>query len=143
MFGADFRAIFEGNGHTIANLFIDRDSSDVGLFGRTSYGSVIRHIGLVDVEVSGSSNVGGLAGTDQGSIIGSYVTGMVTGTGENVGGLVGQKYGSVVTSYAAVEVTGERNVGGLVGENNATLTASYATGRVTGEENIGGTRWEQ
>ena len=30
-----FRAIFEGNGHTIANLFIDRDSDDVGLFGRT------------------------------------------------------------------------------------------------------------
>ena len=61
-FGADFRAIFEGNGHTIANLFIDRDSDDVGLFGRTWF-SVIRHVGLIDVEVSGSSNVGGLAGT--------------------------------------------------------------------------------
>ena len=133
-----FRAIFEGNGHTIANLFIDRDSDDVGLFGRT-VSSVIRHVGLIDVEVSGSSNVGGLAGVDQGSIIGSYVTGMVTGTGGDVGGLVGQKYGrSVVTSYAAVEVTGEDNVGGLIGENNAILTASYATGRVTGEENVGG-----
>ena len=138
VFGADFRAIFEGNGHTIANLFIDRDS-DVGLFGRTAF-SVIRHVGLIDVMVSGSSDVGGLVGTDQGSIIGCYVTGMVSGTGNNVGGLVGQKYGrSIVTSYAAVEVTGGgRNVGGLIGENNAILTASYATGRVTGEENVGG-----
>ena len=138
VFGADFRAIFEGNGHTIANLFIDRDS-DVGLFGRTAF-SVIRHVGLIDVMVSGSSDVGGLVGTDQGSIIGCYVTGMVSGTGNNVGGLVGQKYGrSIVTSYAAVEVTGGgRNVGGLIGENNTDVTASYATGRVTGEENVGG-----
>ena len=140
VFGAGFRAIFEGNGHTIANLFIDRDSDDVGLFGRTSYGSVIRHVGLVDVEVSGGSGVGGLAGTDNNSsIIGSYVTGMVSGTGDNVGGLVGQTYGSsVVTSYAAVEVTGGNNVGGLIGENDAAVTASYATGWVAGDDNVGG-----
>ena len=134
-----FRAIFEGNGHTIANLFIDRDSDDVGLFDRTSSGSVIRHVGLIDIEVSGSSNVGGLAGTANGSIIGSYVTGMVTGTGGDVGGLVGSNWGRpVVASYAAVEVTGGNDVGGLIGENQAGLTASYATGRVTGEENVGG-----
>ena len=133
-----FRAIFEGNGHTIANLFIDRDSDDVGLFGRTVF-SVIRHVGLIDVEVSGSSNVGGLAGADQGSIIGSYVTGMVTGTGREVGGLVGSNWGGpIVASYAAVEVTGGTNVGGLIGENQAVLTASYATGRVTGDDNVGG-----
>ena len=135
---SDFRAIFEGNGHTIANLFIDRDS-DVGLFGRTA-SSVIRHVGLIDVEVSGSRAVGGLVGTDNNSsIIGSYVTGMVSGTGDNVGGLVGQTYGSsVVTSYAAVEVTGGNNVGGLIGENDAAVTASYATGWVAGDDNVGG-----
>ena len=136
--GADFRAIFEGNGYTIANLFIDRDS-DVGLFGRTAYGSVIRHVGLIDVMVSGSSNVGGLAGTANGSVIGSYVTGTVTGTGEDVGGLAGATWGSlVVASYAAVEVTGRTNVGGLIGENDAAVTASYATGWVAGDDNVGG-----
>ncbi len=138
VFGAGFRAIFEGNGHTIANLFIDRDSN-VGLFGRTSYGSVIRHVGLIDVMVSGSSNVGGLAGTANGSVIGSYVTGTVTGTGEDVGGLAGATWGSlVVASYAAVEVTGGNNVGGLIGENDAAVTASYATGWVAGDDNVGG-----
>ena len=138
VFGADFRAIFEGNGHTIANLFIDRNSN-VGLFGRTSYGSVIRHVGLIDVMVSGSSNVGGLAGTANGSVIGSYVTGTVTGTGEDVGGLAGASWGSlVVASYAAVEVTGGNNVGGLIGENDAAVTASYATGWVAGDDNVGG-----
>ena len=139
VFGAGFRAIFEGNGHTIANLFIDRDSDDVGLFRRTSHRSVIRHVGFVDVEVSGGSHVGGLAGSHNGSVIGSYVTGMVSGTGGSVGGLVGRNYGRpVVSSYAAVEVTGEDNVGGLIGENNATLTASYATGRVAGQRYVGG-----
>ena len=138
VFGAGFQAIFEGNGHTIANLFIDRDSN-VGLFGRTSYGSVIRHVGLIDVMVSGSSNVGGLAGTANGSVIGSYVTGTVTGTGEDVGGLAGASWGSlVVASYAAVEVTGGNNVGGLIGENDAAVTASYATGWVAGDDNVGG-----
>ncbi len=138
VFGAGFRAIFEGNGHTIANLFIDRDSN-VGLFGRTSYGSVIRHVGLIDVMVSGSSNVGGLAGTANGSVIGSYVTGTVTGTGEDVGGLAGATWGSlVVANYAAVEVTGGNNVGGLIGENDAAVTASYATGWVAGDDNVGG-----
>ena len=136
---AGFWAVFEGNGHTIAHLFIDRDTEgEVGLFGFTG-SSVIRHVGLIDVEVSGSRNVGGLAGLTNGSIIGSYVTGTVTGTGDSVGGLVGANWGDpVITSYAAVEVTGEENVGGLIGENNTTLSASYATGRVTGEENVGG-----
>ena len=83
-FSSGFWAIFEGNGHTIANLFIDRDSY-VGLFGFTG-SAVIRHVGLTDVEVSGSSNVGGLAGHTNGSVIGSYVTGTVTGTGNDVGG---------------------------------------------------------
>ena len=139
VFGGGFRAIFEGNGHTIANLFIDRDSREVGLFGRTGYSSVIRHVGLIDVDVAGSSAVGGLVGIDNASVIGSYVTGTVSGTGENVGGLVGSNWGSpVVASYAAAAVTGRTNVGGLVGENQAGVRASYATGRVSGERYVGG-----
>ena len=137
VFGGGFRATFEGNGHTIANLFIDR-GSDAGLFGRTSSSSVIRHVGLIDVDVAGTSNVGGLVGADNGSVIGSYVTGTVFGTGV-VGGLVGANFGQpLVASYAAVEVTGRTNVGGLVGENQAGVRASFATGRVSGERYVGG-----
>ena len=137
IFGAGFRAIFEGNGHTIANLFIDRGSS-VGLFGRPSYSSVIRHVGLIDVDVTGSSDVGGLAGSTDGAVIGSYVTGKVSGTGEDVGGLVGANWGTpVVASYAAVEVTGGTNVGGLIGRNNAMVTASYASDGLVGSR-VGG-----
>ena len=134
-----FRAIFEGNGHIVANLFIERDSAGVGLFGRTSISSVIRHVGLIDVDVAGSSSVGGLVGAGGASVIGSYVTGTVSGTGEHVGGLAGSNWGHpIVASYSAAEVTGRTDVGGLVGENQAGVRASYATGRVSGERYVGG-----
>ena len=88
--------------------------------------------------MSAVHDVGGLVGRNSGSIVGSYVTGAVSGTGTGVGGLVGENNGSVAASYAAVEVTGGDDVGGLVGENHAAVTASYATGRVTGENQVGG-----
>ena len=134
-----FPAVFEGNGHTIANLFIiDTRIGPMGLFGRTGPSSVIRHVGLIGVAVSGGDSVGGLVGDGRGSVIGSYVTGTVSGTGAAVGGLVGENHGSVVASYAAVEVTGGDDVGGLVGANHAAVTASYATGRVAGGDHVGG-----
>ena len=136
-----FRAIFEGNGHTIANLFIERDS-DVGLFGLTAGSSVVRHVGLIDVKVAGSDSVGGLVGSASGWVISSYVTGRVSGTGagaESAGGLAGENWGRpIVASYAAADVTGGRDTGGLVGVNRAPVTASYATGRVAGERYVGG-----
>ena len=132
-----FQAVFEGNGHTISNLFIDHISRE-GLFGLTGPSSVIRHVGLIGVSVSSTDDVGGLVGTNSGLILGSYVTGTVSGTGAAIGGLVGENRGSVVASYAAVEVTGGDDVGGLVGANHAAVAASYATGRVGGGDHVGG-----
>ena len=133
-----FQAIFEGNGHTIANLFIDRRSF-VGLFGNTSPTSVIRHVGLIDVSVAGGSHVGSLVGRSEGSIVGCYATGAVAGTRTWAGGLVGAAEGSIAASYAAATVTGSAKVGGLTGEAYVTtVTASYATGRVAGSQFVGG-----
>ena len=65
--GRRFSATFDGNGHTVSNLYIDRAigsdrSSGVGLFGVAGESSVIRGIGLVNAEVHGYSLVGGLVG---------------------------------------------------------------------------------
>ena len=130
-----FTAIFEGNGHTISNLFIDRSSTNyVGLFGFVSGNSAeLRNLGMVDVEVTGSSYVGGLVGRSfRSTVSGSYATGAVTGS-SNVGGLVGRiEYGRVSGSYATGAVTGNNGqVGGLVGDNQeGTVSGSYATGTV-------------
>ena len=133
----EFRTTFEGNGHTIRHLFVERLSSSqggrqVGLFGRMKSPGVIRHVGLTDVEVTGNWYVGGLVGTNAGVITGSYVAGRVTGTGRYVGGLVGTNSGTIHASYATGRVEGGEYAGGLVGTNSGTIRASYATGEMTG-----------
>ena len=146
--GNDFIATFEGNGHTITRMHIDRSSGRIGLFGDVGSGGWIRNVGLVEVAVTGSGrgNKGGLAGINSGSITSSYVTGSVTSTvGDGysrVGGLAGSNSGSIVTSYATASVTGSSYhgcVGGLAGGNygNASIVASYATGAVTGGSTYG------
>ena len=57
-----FTAAFDGNGHTIRNLFIDRETTfSVGLFGQTDSPSVLRNVGLIDVDVTGGRlSVGGV-----------------------------------------------------------------------------------
>ena len=133
-----FTAIFEGNGHRISNLFIDRSSTgNVGLFGYVSGGTAeLRNIGLLEVKVTGGDIVGGLVGINyQGTVSNSYATGSVTGRGHTVGGLVGYNQESTISgSYATGSVTGTGdNVGGLVGNNQGgRVSNSYATGSVTG-----------
>ena len=135
-----FAAIFEGNGRTITNLFIDRSGNDIGLFGETRGSAVIRNLEMVSVQVTGTDNVGGLVGSNGGTVSGSYATGRVSGK-ENVGGLVGSNGGPVSGSYATGRVSGVENVGGLVGMNTNffyEIRGSYATGRVSGVEKVGG-----
>ena len=140
--GSPFAATFAGSGHTIANLVINRGTTThVGLFGLTAAASVIRHVGLPDVDVRGDSFVGGLVGWNKGRIAGSYVTGRVAGTGIDIGGLVGWNEHWIATSYATAAVAGsDSDVGGLVGGNGsfAEIRASYARGAVTGADRVGG-----
>ena len=81
---AAFTAIFDGNGHTISNLYINSSANYVGLFGYTDVGSEIRNLGLEhgSVTTTGVSQgiyTGGLVGRNQGSISASYATASVTG----------------------------------------------------------------
>ena len=134
-----FRATFEGNGHTIANLYVDRTDSGSSLgralFGGTTSSAVIRNVGLVNVDVSANGGLGGyraagLVGHNAGTIRACYATGRVSGA--NAGGLVGVNEGTITASYAAVRaVAGETSVGGLAAANEGQITASYATGRVS------------
>ena len=136
-----FLSIFEGNGYTIANLFIDTQKNIVGFFGHTDSTSlavsVIRNVGLIDVDVSGNIHLGGLVGDNRGIITNCYVTGLVSGDGM-VGGLVGDNYGPITDSYVSVSVSGNDMVGGLVGRNYDAITNSYTTRSVSGDGYIGG-----
>ena len=130
-----FKGTFDGNGHVIKNLKIDKSTKNSqGLFGYTAEGSEIKNVGIVDCVVNGEDYTGGLVGGTRGTITNSYATGDVTGTGDYTGGLAGYTYGTITNSYATSSVTGTDYTGGLVGwyGYDGTVTNSYATGDVTG-----------
>jgi len=139
-FHTPFSGVFDGRGHKIINLYINRPQEDyVGLFAYTSRNAVIENVGFVNVSVIGGWwYVGGLVGWNEGAVSNSYATGNVRG-GRDVGGLVGYNNGGTVNnSYTTCNVRGGDCVGGLVGANEGVVSNCYATGDVSGSENVGG-----
>ena len=153
--GGDFEAAFEssfnGDGHTISNLYIDRrDAEYVGLFGNAQWNgwnrfvglnNNIRDLALVNVDVRGGVNTGALAGFNGLVIVGCSVTGAVSGGG-SVGGLVGDNFsGEVIASYSAASVADGSRTGGLVDSNFAdqgTAIDSYWNGQTSGQSGSAG-----
>ena len=159
--GGTFSGAFEGNNHTIANLYINLDTSttddgrNVGLFGKTS--GALRNLGLVNPYVkntrSGAGTLiysGALSGVSSGAVSRSYVDGgQVTG-GQSAGAinidsggcLLGRSSGTVSDSYATCNVTAATgdygSAGGLIGHTQGTVRRSYATGTVTSDYRAGG-----
>jgi filamentous hemagglutinin family protein len=147
----DFSGTFDGQGHTISGLYINRPSSpEVGLFGWLS-GSVL-NLTLSGVDITGGSAVGSVVGRNFGDVSYVVASGSVTGN-QAVGGLVGDNtppegtsppIPSITQSSASVTVQGGTNadaVGGLVGYNGGDVSFAYATGAVSagpGSTAIGG-----
>ncbi|WP_019467530.1 YDG domain-containing protein [Dyella japonica] len=120
--------------------------------GRTVTGGTIANA-FATGSVHGLSNLevlGGLAGTNYGSISNAYATGAVIASygggnpaNDNLGGLVGNNYGTITNAYATGNVSfGPRSnnnqnfLGGLVGNSAAAgstgaITDTYATGTVS------------
>ena len=150
-----YHGTFEGNGYVIENMRIVGGSNRwdfVGLFRGLGADSVVRNVGLVDVNVEVSANsvqTGALAGVAYGRIASSYVAGGSVTGGWGVGGLVGALTGAkgrVVASYTNVSVSAatvppNRAKGGLIGgaDDMSVVSASYSIGRVeeTGNQDGG------
>ena len=134
----NFGGTFNGNGYTISNLQINRDGRhNQALFARIKDASVIRNVGLLQVGIEGGRNSGGLVADNDGTIIGSYTVGEISGT-MNVGGLVGVNKKHIINSYAYGTVSANDRVGGLVGENVGVIVNSHAGGNISGISNVGG-----
>ncbi|CAG7651327.1 hypothetical protein PAESOLCIP111_06294 [Paenibacillus solanacearum] len=131
-----FTGTFDGNGHVIRNLFIDRENEDdIGFFGVAS--GTIKSISLTNMDITGKRTVGGLVGSllDGGAMMHAYTAGTVTATAQRAGGLAGKLEGDVAETYSTANViglNGSDSIGGLIGETeNASVTDSYAAGTVT------------
>ncbi len=132
---------YNGNGHIINNLYINRSEQNyIGLFGYTE-GAEIDSLGLTNCIVVGQSYTSGLVGNNSSTIISMcYNTGSVTGT-YYTGGLIGKNYSNseIANCYSACFVDGENRVGGIAGYNwTATISNCYSTGFVSGLERTGG-----
>lgn len=134
-----FTGKFDGLGHTISNLTINRPTTDsVGLFGAIGAEGGVRQVGLVGGSITGQYYVGSLAGGNAGHIERAYATAAVHGEAD-VGGLVGSNYGDITLSHATGNVTATANfAGGLVGDNHGGLSQVHATGAVSAGSFVGG-----
>ncbi len=150
--GERFTGSFDGNGHTISNLTIDRpDGANTALFGTVDGGSVT-NVTLENASVTGGVYVGGLVGWNEaGNVSNVTVSGDVSSERPNgghvIGALIGlNTEGTVSNSGTTARVSGHGDtngttVGGLVGASlDGTVTDTSATGSVrsTGERVVAG-----
>ncbi|MCF8266792.1 MAG: T9SS type A sorting domain-containing protein [Ignavibacteriales bacterium] len=142
-FLVNFVGSYNGNGHTIGNLYINRPStSKIGLFSYVSKGE-ITNLGLESVNLTGKYMVAALIGNvaDSSLISNCYSTGDVRGQ-QSVGGLLAliSLNVTVMQSYSTCSVLGSY-AGGFaasIGEGNSLISECYSTGDVTGSDYIGG-----
>ncbi|MDR3001123.1 MAG: hypothetical protein LBU89_07650, partial [Fibromonadaceae bacterium] len=158
--GNMFNGTFDGDGFVISGVYINGFDYYQGLFGRLNTGSTIKNIGVAASYIKGYRQIGGLVGSNLGTISNSYFTGMVTAEYDYVGGLAGSNcltvrgtsintsinIGSISNSYFMGTVTGGGSyvggsyVGGLVGSNTSgSISNSYSFGKVLGSDDyVGG-----
>ncbi len=149
--GSEFTGVYDGDIYRIYDLYIDRPGSDSqGLFTHCGTGGIIRNVGLVNVDITGNNNTGGLIGGtmggEDGIVENCFVTGSVTGD-QYVGGLIGLSRPYVYDSYTDVDVWGgsysslqTSEIGGFIGSmNRGEVYRSYSMGEVlqTEGENVG------
>ena len=153
-FNPIFNNTFQGNGHAIRNLMINRPSKDdVGLFAANA--GDIRDIRLLDVNIQGRTRVGALIGSNRGGFIlglnfreiirNIYVSGSIRGV-SLVGALIGVHGVSAFNHFLLIEnssatgivLASGNTVGGLVGNNIAEIRNSQAFNTVSGADEVGG-----
>lgn len=136
-----FSGIFDGNGHKISDLYINRSGDfNQGFFGYVLNGFIENTV-LENVNISGQDRTGGLAGavTSGSTIRNCSVSGTVSGA-DGTGGMAGLfSESEIFDSSSIVDVTGTMNSGAFFGNAQAgSATACTASGTVNGSSNLGG-----
>ena len=142
-----FEGIFDGDDHTISNLYINRPTTDFqGLFGYLGgTNPTIKNLELVDVNITGHGNVGALVGVSSDNA--NSILNNITVTNANIfshyyftGGIIGANYsGTLSNSHSTGNIHGLEMVGGLVGYQDGNISNSYSTGSVSGtRHSVGG-----
>lgn len=145
---ASFTGVFDGNGHTISGLWINRPNADyVGLFAHTGGSetiTIIKNLILDNANVKGKDNIGLLIGysvttniincTISGSLYGNNCVGSCVGYGQSV---------NISEAVSSAEVQGSNEVGGIIGtiymvKVNAIKNNIFRGSRISGNNYVGG-----
>ena len=130
-----FNGTFDGQGHTISNLTVTATDLYAGLFGRVGSTGIVKNVNIssgtiaVTTNPGSASHHGGIAGYNEGTIVGCSNSATVTGYSyvhARIGGIVGTNAaaGKVQNCYnLGVVYSGQTQVyiGGIVGENFGTV----------------------
>ncbi|MDR2804771.1 MAG: T9SS type A sorting domain-containing protein [Dysgonamonadaceae bacterium] len=156
---SNFSGNFNGNGHFITGLRINRTSGNIGLFGSVTGNAEINNLGVATAgndTVKGTENVGILIGGINGagvtvSVNNCAVIGNVMATSRNVGAFLGFNNGGNITienTYATGSVVSAGDgAGGLIGNSwsgsgavscNISIQKSYAANSVSSTGAAGG-----
>ena len=159
---------FDGQGHTVRGVFINRPTWDsIGFFGKA--GGIIENLNIADSYISGGEyGVGGILGAGRGHIYSCSFSGAVEGE-NGVGGIGGTRGGQTINcrndGYVRAHGTGYNaraggivgsliyvvdkcvntgtvfssiTAGGIVGNNDGHVKRSYNLGSVYGKKSAGG-----
>jgi hypothetical protein len=140
----DFAGTFDGGGHNISDLFINRpDESGAALFGSVPQGGGVINVGVVNATVTGDYSVAALAGYVGDTVTNCYSVSSVNGTSP-AGGLIAWNDGTVTNCHSISSVnswggiSGPAGVGGLIGVNHGTVNNCYSVSAVNGGRAVGG-----
>lgn len=130
-----FSGVFDGQGHTIRGLTIRPVGSNYGFFRYLEEGGIVKNLNIeARIELEGrGENIGGIAGSNSGSIENCSFSGLVKGK-DLVGGIVGwnRAEGEIINSSFHGVILGERKVGGLAGCNNGSIIRGKNEGSING-----------
>ena len=148
--GNGYAGHFDGNKKIIKNLSNENHASsgnisDQGLFAVIDSTGSVENVGLEGGEIIGYDKIGGVAGSNNGTIKSCYNTGTVSGSDINVGGIAGYNSGTITDCHNTGMVSGGwRSVGGVVGFNRAKIINCYNSGAVSGSNiEVGGVAGNQ
>ena len=134
-----FRGDFNGNGHTISDLFIERFSINTGLFACIENAEVY-DLTLDNVNITGAFGTGGLAGQAINSSISNVsVHGTIAGLLFTGGIIAVNEQGVISGSSSSGEILSDTGAGGIAAINTGTINTSSSSADITNEFLIGPT----
>ena len=136
-----YTGTFDGNNYTITGLTVNQTRNYVGLIGCIGSDGTVKNVKLENVNITGDGYfVGGVAGTNYGTIENCSVDGTLTNYVQYLGGVVGDNYGSIIGCSSSGTITGTGpNVGGIGGLSvGGTIMACYSVANIKGRSSSGG-----